>query len=81
MDAGAIFDFPGDIGDRRKKEMMETILQRKSVLLASGQQVGKEQVVIKEKEIIREIVKVRCKYCGRLYDETENQCPHCRAGR
>jgi hypothetical protein len=30
-----------------------------------------------EREIIREIVKVRCSYCGNLYDETEDKCPHC----
>jgi len=35
------------------------------------------QVVIREKEIIREIVKIRCQYCGNLYDETLDNCPHC----
>jgi hypothetical protein len=33
------------------------------------------QVIIKE----REIVKIRCSYCGGLYNETENKCPHCGA--
>jgi hypothetical protein len=35
--------------------------------------------VVKEKEIIREIVKIRCSYCGNLYDETLDKCPHCGA--
>lgn len=36
--------------------------------------------LIKEKEIIREkevIVKVRCPYCRKLHDETDNRCPYC----
>jgi hypothetical protein len=35
------------------------------------------QQPVREREIIREIVKVRCPYCGNLYDETEDKCPHC----
>jgi hypothetical protein len=34
--------------------------------------------IIKEKEVI---VKVRCPYCAKLYDETENQCPYCSGSR
>jgi DNA-directed RNA polymerase subunit RPC12/RpoP len=33
--------------------------------------------VVKEREIIREIVKIRCPYCRGLYDEAEEKCPHC----
>jgi len=33
--------------------------------------------VIREKEVIREIVKVRCRYCGQLYEERLDKCPHC----
>jgi len=33
--------------------------------------------VVKEREVIREIVKVRCRYCGRLYEERLDSCPHC----
>jgi hypothetical protein len=32
---------------------------------------------VEEREIIREIVKIRCPYCGNLYDETEDKCPNC----
>jgi hypothetical protein len=34
-------------------------------------------VIIKEKEI----VKIRCPYCHNLYDQSENKCPCCGAGR
>ena len=34
-----------------------------------------ERVIIKE----REIVKVRCPYCGTLADVTLNKCPNCGA--
>ena len=38
------------------------------------------RAVIREKEIIKEkevIIKVRCPYCGRLYNETLDVCPYC----
>jgi hypothetical protein len=39
------------------------------------------QPVIKEKEIIREVVMIPCKYCGALMNQTETVCPHCGAKR
>jgi DNA-directed RNA polymerase subunit RPC12/RpoP len=36
---------------------------------------------VAEKEIIREIVKIRCPYCGNLYDEAQDKCPYCGAKR
>jgi|GEM_PF-1546745 len=35
--------------------------------------------VVTQKEIIREVVKIRCPYCHTLYDETADACPHCGA--
>lgn len=32
---------------------------------------------VREKEIIREIIKIRCPYCGSLYEEKETKCPNC----
>jgi len=32
-----------------------------------------------EKVIVREIVKVRCKHCGNLFDVTLDKCPNCGA--
>jgi hypothetical protein len=37
--------------------------------------------VIKEKEIIREVVMIPCKYCGALMAQTETVCPNCGAKR
>ncbi len=34
---------------------------------------------VPEKIIIKEIVKVRCKYCGHLVENTESICPNCHA--
>ncbi|MBS7614901.1 hypothetical protein KEJ18_04135 [Candidatus Bathyarchaeota archaeon] len=37
-----------------------------------------QQPQIKEKEvIIREVVKVKCRYCGMLVDSTLSRCPNC----
>ncbi len=33
--------------------------------------------VIREREVIRQIVKIRCPYCNNLYDEKYDKCPHC----
>jgi len=27
--------------------------------------------------IVREVVKIRCPYCGGLYDEVKDRCPYC----
>jgi len=35
------------------------------------------ETVVKEREIIREIVKIRCPYCNNLYDEKYDKCPYC----
>lgn len=37
--------------------------------------------VIKEREVIREVVMVPCKYCGTLFPQTEIVCPNCGAKR
>jgi len=37
--------------------------------------------VIKEKEVIREVVMIPCKYCGSLMPQTDTVCPHCGARR
>ena len=41
------------------------------------QSSGEETAPIKERETIREIVKIRCSYCHNLYDEKYDKCPHC----
>lgn len=37
--------------------------------------------VIKEREVIREVVMIPCKYCGTLMPQTETVCPNCGARR
>jgi hypothetical protein len=37
--------------------------------------------VIKEKEIVREVVMIPCKYCGALMPQTDTVCPRCGATR
>ena len=33
----------------------------------------------KEKVIVKEIVKIRCRYCGFTYDQGLDRCPNCGA--
>lgn len=37
--------------------------------------------VIKEREVIREVVMIPCKYCGALMPQTDTACPRCGAKR
>jgi hypothetical protein len=37
--------------------------------------------IIKEREVIKEVVMIPCKYCGTLMPQTETVCPHCGARR
>ncbi len=37
--------------------------------------------VVREKEIVHEIVMIPCKYCGALMPQTETACPNCGARR
>ncbi len=39
----------------------------------------KKTEVIREREVIKEIVKVRCQFCGSLNLQTENKCSNCGA--
>jgi len=44
-------------------------------------EMRKKGVLVERETIIREVVKVRCRYCGKLYDEGLDKCPHCAASR
>jgi hypothetical protein len=35
--------------------------------------------VLREKIVIREVIKIKCTYCGTLYEQGRNRCPHCGA--
>jgi hypothetical protein len=39
------------------------------------------QPIIREKEIVREVVQIPCKYCNGLMDQTLTTCPHCGASK
>jgi len=43
----------------------------------SPEQQERMPTVIREREIVKEIVKIRCPYCNNLYDETIDKCPNC----
>jgi rubrerythrin len=52
------------------------IKRRKEMPKMEGQNTN---ATVREKETIREIVKVRCRYCGALCLETLDKCPYCGA--
>jgi uncharacterized membrane protein len=44
---------------------------------SENQTLSGEHPAVREREIIREVVKIRCSYCGNLYDESQDKCPYC----
>jgi uncharacterized paraquat-inducible protein A len=48
---------------------------------AKGKASNQEQKVIREKEIVKEVVMVPCVYCGSLMPQTALFCNTCGAGR
>lgn len=57
---------------------IERIKQQRQRVARGEIDLEKPQVS-REREIIKEIVKIRCSYCGKLYDERLDKCPHCGA--
>jgi uncharacterized membrane protein len=43
------------------------------------EEAKKKQDINQEKVIVREIIKIRCRYCGFTYDQGLNSCPNCGA--
>ena len=39
------------------------------------------QPVIMQREVVREVVKIPCRFCGTLFDQLETSCPNCGAKR
>lgn len=63
--------------ERRALEL-ERIRQQRGKI-AKGEIDLEKPPVTREREIIKEIVKIRCRYYGKLYDERSDKCPHCGA--
>jgi len=69
----------GLLNDKKKPEFWQRMALKGRRPLEKSETAPK---VVKEKEIVKEvIVKIRCSYCRKLYDETLNECPHCTASR
>jgi hypothetical protein len=59
------------------KRWLDTLSAKKTKKPSSEITQTAQPIIMKEREVIREIVKVRCGHCGNLYDERDNKCPHC----
>jgi len=89
----SVFNFAMHIFVNKDEWVNEIIAQRDKVLAITIKETDLEAVetpkqysqenithhTIKEKIVIREIVKIKCSYCGSLYEQTSNRCPHCGA--
>ena len=40
-----------------------------------------KRTIVRETKIVREIVKIRCQFCGNLYNESIDRCPYCAGHR
>ena len=87
----ALFSFTMHIFVNKDEWVNEIITQRAPLLASLTEeplmdtektadpvaQINNASQIIKEKIIIKEIVKIKCPYCGTLYEQTSNRCPHC----
>jgi hypothetical protein len=73
----------------KKDEWVNMIKSQRDQILADQPQQDTQSVqeptskdiiqnnVIREKIIIKEIVKIKCRYCDTLYEQRLSRCPHC----
>jgi len=83
IEAGSSGKGEGYLGTENEPAFWFNMIQNKPVV----KQTKKEQElpIVRERQIIREteitkkevIYKVRCPYCGKLYNEVLDVCPHC----
>jgi hypothetical protein len=67
-------------GEKPATEQQQLVVAKPSESAPQAPPVS--QPVTKEvyrETIIREIVKIRCRNCGTLFEEKVNRCPHCGA--
>jgi hypothetical protein len=70
----------GIAGARAKSPRVPPIATRADPLSVSERaQTPATREIYKEREIIREIVKIRCRHCRTLFEEKLDHCPHCGA--
>ena len=70
------YEIPGEDVDKWVEALARKAEEPVGVKSQPGQ-VTASPVIIREREVIKEIVKIRCSHCGNLYDQHENKCPHC----
>ena len=78
---------PGGVAEHLATEMRSTIVQARQRRLAETRpppppptgHLGPPPV--HTREIVREVVKVPCRYCGTLFELTDLKCPGCGAAR
>ena len=78
--AGESYWFQGTDAHAARDEIAQARLLRLAQLGldGSGQRAGASY--IREKEVItRELVRIPCRYCGQLIDQTATRCPSCSA--
>lgn len=61
--------------------IISRLLRRNPKPQAYAGPVQQPTTIIKEREVIREVVMVPCKYCGGLMPQASTFCPKCGAGQ
>lgn len=77
-------EWPGGISDlvasisKARESRLHGMARATEAQLASAHASSNPQVV-REREIIREVVRLPCRFCGGLVDQTAMKCPNCGA--
>jgi lipopolysaccharide biosynthesis regulator YciM len=56
-----------------------TLVFRAKPAIDQQEEAKKKQDIDQEKIIVKEIIKIRCRYCGFTYDQGLDSCPNCGA--
>jgi hypothetical protein len=73
-------DWINEINSQRNKLLVnqpQTTMETKQE--TQTDKIGSREQVIKEKIIVKEVIKIKCPYCGTIYEHSHTRCPHCGA--
>jgi hypothetical protein len=69
----------GEQLQQQRQQRQPATSTQPTVQIIQPPQTPQVKEVYRERETVREIVKIRCRHCGTLFEEKLDRCPHCGA--
>jgi rRNA maturation endonuclease Nob1 len=71
--------FGENLQRQRQQQLQPAAATQPTVQIIQPAQSPQVKEVYRERETVREIVKIRCSHCRTTFDEKLDRCPHCGA--